>query len=97
MKERNYLINLYEIYKSLFTENQREYFEFYYYEDLSLSEISENFKVSRAFVSKTVNIVSDKLKFYEESLHIYEIQNNLKEIVKELKDKEIKEKLENLF
>ena len=38
MDRRIYLNNLYDYYKGLFTEKQQEYFEEYYYNNLSLSE-----------------------------------------------------------
>ena len=57
MNERTYLINLYDTYKSLFTEKQKAYFENYYYEDLSLSEIAEIYKVSKTIVGKTLKTI----------------------------------------
>ena len=42
MEERNYLIILYDYYGELLTDKQRMYFEDYYFNNLSLGEISEN-------------------------------------------------------
>ena len=42
-----YLNILYDCYKDLFTEKQQLYFESYYWENLSLSEIATNYHVSR--------------------------------------------------
>lgn len=97
MKERNYIISLYEIYCNLLTLNQRKYFEDYYFEDLSLSEIGENNKVSRSYVSKTVNTVAEKLKFFESNLKIYDTREKIRNISKKVKEKEVKQELENLF
>lgn len=97
MKERDYIINLYEIYCNLLTLNQRKYFEDYYFEDLSLSEIGENNKVSRSYVSKTVNTVAEKLKFFESNLKIYDTREKIRNISKKVKEKEVKQELENLF
>lgn len=97
MKERNYIISLYEIYCNLLTLNQRKYFEDYYFEDLSLSEIGENNKVSRSYVSKTVNTVAEKLKFFESNLKIYDTREKIRNISKKVKEKEVKKELENLF
>ena len=80
MKEREELISLFEIYKDLFTEKQQLYFKNYYYEDLSLSEISDNIKVSRAIVGRTIKEVSQKLKKYESILHVKALQDKIKEI-----------------
>ncbi len=97
MKERDYIISLYEIYCNLLTLNQRKYFEDYYFEDLSLSEIGENNKVSRSYVSKTVNTVAEKLKFFESNLKIYDTREKIRNISKKVKEKEVKQELENLF
>ncbi len=80
MKEREELISLFEIYKDLFTEKQQLYFKNYYYEDLSLSEISDNIKVSRAIIGRTIKEVSQKLKKYESILHVKALQDKIKEI-----------------
>ena len=56
MEEREYIISLYEIYKELLTIKQKEYFENYYYEDLSLNEIATNNGVSKSMVSKNINV-----------------------------------------
>src|SRR5574344_2434471 len=75
MKEREKLIELYDLYKNILTNKQREYFEYYYFEDMSLSEISENLVVSKSIVSKTIKIVENKLKDYESFLHLNEISD----------------------
>ena len=50
MNSREELINIYLIYKDLLTKKQQDYFKYYYFEDLSLSEISENMLVSKALI-----------------------------------------------
>ncbi len=77
MLERDKIIGLYEIYKNLLTDKQRDYFENYYYEDLSLSEIAENFEVSKTIVSKTLKQVESKLTELEESLRLNKIYDDL--------------------
>ena len=69
MEEREKIIELYELYKGLLTENQRLYFENYYYEDLSLNEIAYNNKVSKTLASKIINNTIKKLEHYEEILN----------------------------
>lgn len=75
MIEREKLIELYDLYKNVLTLKQREYFEYYYFEDMSLSEISENLIVSKSIVGKTIKIVENKLKEYEKFLHLNEISD----------------------
>lgn len=77
MLERDKIIGLYEIYKNLLTDKQRDYFENYYYEDLSLSEIAENFTVSKTIVSKTLKQVESKLTELEETLGLNKIYDDL--------------------
>lgn len=77
MLERDKIIGLYEIYKNLLTDKQRDYFENYYYEDLSLSEIAENFEVSKTIVSKTLKQVESKLTELEETLGLNKIYDDL--------------------
>lgn len=76
MKDYVYYNDLFIIYASLLTQNERETFKDYYQEDLSLTEISENKSVSRAAVQKMIKNVLDKLNYYESKLHIY--KNNKK-------------------
>ena len=87
--KREYHIALFEIYKELLTEKQKEYFVLSYFEDLTLSEIAENLNVSRNAVfdqiKKTVAILEDyelKLKVYQKNLSLVEfskkLDNNLK-------------------
>ena len=42
MEEQILLTNIYDYYKELLTNKQQNYFEEYYFNNLSLSEISEN-------------------------------------------------------
>ncbi len=42
MNELNYLTSLYDYYKDLLTNKQRDYFEEYYFENLLMDEIAEN-------------------------------------------------------
>lgn len=63
---------LYDCYQNLLTEKERQYFEDYYKEDLSLQEIAENCEVSRNAVHKMIQNVEKKLDYYESSLQLHE-------------------------
>lgn len=97
MNSREELINIYLIYKDLLTKKQQDYFKYYYFEDLSLSEISENMLVSKAFVGKTLKQIENKLNDLESTLKINTLYNKIKDISKNTTDKETKKKLENLI
>jgi|MTBAKSStandDraft_2_1061841.scaffolds.fasta_scaffold04842_6 hypothetical protein len=71
---REYLIDLYEIYRELLTSKQRQYFEYYYYEDYSLSEIAENFGVSRQAVQTALRKSGDNLERFEKALSVHRKQ-----------------------
>ena len=55
LEEFNYINNLYDIYRNLFTSKQIEIMDNYFKFNLSLSEISENLKISRSAVLDTIN------------------------------------------
>ena len=50
---------------------QKKYFEEYYFNNLSLSEISENEGKSRNAIHKNIKNVVSKLYDYEEKLGLY--------------------------
>ena len=82
--KREYHIALFETYKELLTDKQREYFVLYYCEDLTLSEIALEKEVSRNAVfdqiKKTVSILEDyetKLKLHKINLDLEEFSNKL--------------------
>lgn len=96
MKDRLYLINLYDLYGSLLTEKQQAYFEDYYFSNLSLSEIAENLGVSRNAVHNQLMSVEEKLFYYENHLHLYERNNKIRKVISELEEK-IKNQIEELL
>lgn len=97
MNKREKLVELYLIYGNLLTNNERSYFEYYYYEDYSITEIAENHNVSKANVSKVINIVNDKLLEYEEKLKINDKNKKIKELIKKTNDKNLLEKIDELL
>ena len=97
MEMRDYYIILYDFYSSLFTSKQKEYFEDYYFNNLSLSEISENIGISRNAVHKGIKLIEKKLLFYEEKLSLYEKNKELSRIINEINDKDLRKNLERLL
>lgn len=97
MEERDKLIILYDFYSELLTDKQKDYFEDYYFSNLSLGEIAENTGLSRNAIHKNIKTVEDKLLFYEEKLELYKKKWLLEELIKEIEDNNIKEKLQNLY
>ena len=97
MSERDYLMDLYDIYKDLLTDKQREYFQNYYFEDLTLQEASDELNVSKQIISKTILQVTKKLKKYESTLHLNKIYNVLTVIRETTTDENIKKELDKLL
>ena len=97
MEEFVYYNNLFDIYGSLLTEKEQVTFRDYYQEDLSLSEIANENNVSRAAVQKTIKTVLDKLKYYEDMLHVYEKNVRLSELLKEDNIGVIKNEIEKIL
>lgn len=88
-----YLSNLYDYYHVLLTEKQCLYFEEYYFNNLTLSEISENYNISRNAVHKNIKETSSKLVELEEKMHLLEKAKRIRGIIKELDDS-LKEQIE---
>ena len=97
MEDREYIIILYDYYSELFNTGQRDYFESYYFDNLSLSEIAENEGKSRNAIHKSIKGVCSKLIEYEEILGLYRKEIRLREIIDKIEDKKIKEELEGLL
>lgn len=76
----NYLISFYE---NLLTSKQKEYIEEYYVDDFSLSEIAENYQVSRQAVHDNIQRTEKILEEYESKLHLY---HNFLKCNQQLKD-----------
>lgn len=97
MEKRDYFIILYDFYGSLFNQNQKTYFEEYYFNNLSLGEISQNYHISRNAVHKNLKQIVEKLNHYEENLKLYAKHQQLNKIISQINDNNIKNKLKELF
>ena len=97
MEEVLYFNELYDLYSGLLTNKQREYFEDYYFNNLSFSEMAENYNVSRNAIFKQIHIVTDKLKEYESILNLLHKRKQLEEIIKSIEDVKLKDSLEKLL
>lgn len=96
MDEREYIIILYDYYKELFNMKQQEYFEEYYFNNLSLSEISENMGISRNAIHKSIKLIEDKLLFYEDKLKLYNKSKEISRLLTKVPE-DIKIKIEELL
>ena len=87
---------LYDYYGELLTDKQRKYFKDYYFDNLTLTEISENYNISRNAIHKSLKEVSDKLFYYEDKLKLYQKSLALKKIIINLDD-DLKNKILELI
>jgi len=81
---------LFDYYGDLLTSKQKSYFEDYYFNNLTLQEISENNNVSRNNAYKIIKESLNKLNYYEEKLKLIEKRKNIEKIL----DKEVLKKIE---
>lgn len=94
MENSIYLSSLYDIYGKLLTDTQKNYFEDYYFNNYSLSEISENYNITRNAVHKSLKEAEKNLKNFEEKLGYLEKLKKIKAL--DIHD-DIKEKIIDIF
>ena len=96
--EKEFLyVELFEIYKNLLTERQKEMFSSIYLYDLSLSEVAEPENMSRQSVYDAVKKVKAKLLEYEKALGLRQKFNEINTEVNKTNDKEFIEKIREII
>lgn len=83
MEDFIYYNNLYDYYKELLTDKQKEYFEDYYQNNLTLSEMADNYQVSRNAIHKQLKDTVKLLEGYESKLNLYVKMNKIVDLVKD--------------
>ncbi len=106
METKVELAYLYDFYGELLNEHQREVYEAYVLNDLSLGEIAAEEGISRQGVHDIVKRTTRKLMEYEKKLHLVEkfmhIRDDVAEIhkkataFKESRDNELLDDIENI-
>ena len=107
MEKKVEISMLWQIYGKLLTEKQYEYIDYYYNNDLSLSEIAENDSITRQAVRDIIKKGERKLFEYEEKLlfmkktinqeqKIQQVLSNLTKIQKDSSDKQVTSILEEI-
>lgn len=77
---------LYDFYGQLLTERQKDFMELYYGQNLSLGEISGEFKVTRQAVHDTLKRAEQLLSQYEEKLGLVAKYNSERSLLAEARD-----------
>lgn len=91
------IANLLEIYSPLLSEKQREYLEDHFENDLSISEIAKSNNVSRQAIFDNIKRGVALLYEYENKLKFYQIKQDIREKLIDLKEDFTEEKLENII
>ncbi len=80
MEKFLYYNELYLIYKDLLNESNRDIFNLYYGENLSMQEIADLKNVSKSRIGAIIKNVQEKLDNYENILKLYEKKKILNEL-----------------
>lgn len=97
MEDIFYYNELYDIYANLLTDKQRDYYEDYYFNNLSLGEMAINYKVSRNAIFKQLRIAVSKLLEYEEKLGFWDKMKKIDSILSKYGDNKLKKDISNIF
>ena len=74
-------IRIYNVYKDLLTTKQRDIFELYFYNNLSLAEIAEDQNVSRHAPQRRLDSAMQSLNHYEDALKFADKIAEIEEII----------------
>ncbi len=72
---------LFDFYGALLTDKQRDVFEMYFHEDLSLQEIGEQSSISRQAVHHMLKRTASILETFERKLALLEKHNKEQEVL----------------
>lgn len=84
IEKRLQVTELYDFYSELLSDKQREYLKNYYFEDLSLTEISEIYGISKQAISNNIKRCIADLEGFEKKLKLIEHSNIRKKIIGEI-------------
>lgn len=96
MQKEVYYNNLFDYYGDLLNEKQQEYFKYYYFDNLSLSEIADNLNLSRNAIHKQLKLIEEKLEFYDSKLKLIDKDKKLIEFSNKI-NSNLKEELLNII
>lgn len=72
---------LFDFYGSLLTEHQREVLDDYFNDDLSMSELADEYDVSKSAISDLIKRCLNQLEEYESKLHLIKQARSLDELI----------------
>lgn len=83
MDKQIYYTKLYDLYYKLLTNKQMNFFELYYFENLTLDEIAKISKITKSGVSKQIKTVETILSEYENKLCLLKKLEKMEETFKD--------------
>lgn len=81
-----HMIMLYDVYGNLLTPKQKDYWELYFEQDLSLGEIAEELGVTRQAVNDNIKRTEQLLLYYELQLGMLKQFQQRQVIIQQLSD-----------
>lgn len=97
MEEILIYTKLYDCYAELLTEKERNAFQDYYFDNLSMQEIADNNEVSKSAIHKTLQVAIEKLELYERILKTNQKNEVLNSLLDEDDIKKIKSEIKNIL
>lgn len=97
MKKDLSICRLNDVYGKLLTVNQTELIKQFYYDDLSLGEISENEGITRQAAHDAINKGVIALRNYESALRLGQIYERLEEIDESMSKEQILDRIRNIL
>ena len=94
MKDVVYLTILFDYYEKLLEDKDRECFKNYYFDNLSLGEISDNLGISRNAIHKRLKKVEEEILSYEKTIGLYDKEQKILSLID---DEKLKEKVKKIF
>lgn len=93
---RFYIISLFDYYGCLLTKKQQQYFCEYFFNDRSLSELSDEFKISRSAIQNMIKTIKNELIKYENHLSCFNNSIKRQKLYNLINDENLKNKLLSL-
>ncbi len=85
LHDREYNSLLLDYYGDFLTGHQKDILNDYYNEDLSMSEIAENYGVSKSAVQDLIKRTTKRLSEIEDNLKLIEKDNKLNELMEQMR------------
>ena len=83
---RQYMVLLFDFYGALLTNRQRECFSLHYMDDLSMSEIGNEFDTTPQAAQDIIKRTAKKLEYYEDKLGLLGKHKSRHEILEAVRD-----------